>query len=147
MDVQWSVVYSSVSKLCGVTEPRLLTTQETAHFLGLSRNTVDRLRHGRQLPYYRIGGSVRFSQWDLSEVVNGRHISPAQVVGELDRVLTKRELARFFVVSTRTIENLIRIHGLWRRRIGRQVRFSLADVLAQFMSTYRVPAIARSVSA
>ena len=140
MDVQWSVIDSSVSALCGVTEPRLLTTQETARFLGLSRNTVDRLRYGRQLPYYQIGGSVRFGQWDLREIVSGRHTSPAQVVGELDRVLSKREVAKFFVVSTRTIEKLVRRHGLWRRRFGRKVRFSLAEILDQLASKYRVPA-------
>lgn len=143
MDVQWSVVDSSVSVLCGVTEPRLLTTQETVRFLGLSRNTVDRLRHRRQIPYYQIGGSVRFGQWDLREIVSGRHTSPTQIVGDLDRVLTKKEAAKFLVVSTRTIEQLVRKHGLWRRRIGRTVRFSLVELLTQLTTIYKVPAAIR----
>ncbi len=74
-------------------------------------------------------------------------MSPDQVVCELNRILTKRELADFLAVSTRTIETLVRKHGLWRRRIGRQVRFSLAEVLTQLMSTYRVSATERRVSA
>jgi len=39
---------------------RLHTRTEAAQFLKVSVNTVDRLRYQRALPFYRIGGSVRF---------------------------------------------------------------------------------------
>ena len=146
MDVQWSVVDPTESVLCGVGQPRLLTTVETARYLGVSRNTVDRLRSRREISYYRIGGSIRYSQWDLRELVSGRRIDPLQVIGKLNQVLTKRELAEFLTVSTRTIELLVKRHGFWRRRIGSSVRFARQDVLEQLTSTYRVPATVAAVS-
>jgi excisionase family DNA binding protein len=60
--------------------------------------------------------------------------------------LNKQELAEFFGVSTRTIEHLIQTHGLWRRRVGRSVRFLLADVLIQLAEKFRVEARASAAS-
>jgi excisionase family DNA binding protein len=128
-------------------EPRLRTRKEAAQFLKVSVNTVDRLRYQRALPYYRIGGTVRFGPWDLIEFISGKPVYPEQIIINTQRTLTKQELARFLCVSGRTVEHLIQTHGLWRRRLGRSVRFLLADVVCQLANSFRVQARATTSSA
>jgi excisionase family DNA binding protein len=121
-------------------EPRLRTRREAAQFLKVSVNTVDRLRYQRALSYYRIGGTVRFGPWDLIEFISGRPVYPEQIITNTQRTLTKQELARFLCVSVRTVEHLIQTHGLWRRCVGRLVRFRVGDVLSQLAISFRVQA-------
>lgn len=121
-------------------EARLLTRREAALFLKVSVNTVDRLRYQRALAYYRLGGSVRFSPWDLLEFMSGKPVIPEQIIQDVRRTLTKAELAGFLRVSTRSVEYLVRNRGLWRRRVGRSVRFLLGDVLLQLADEFRVAA-------
>lgn len=121
-------------------EPRLRTRAEAAQFLKVSVNTIDRLRYQRALPFYQIGGTVRFGLWDLIEFVSGKPVFPEQIILDTRRTLTKPELAGFLGVSSRTVEHLIQTHGLWRRHVGRTVRFLLADVLIQLAETFRVGA-------
>lgn len=123
-----------------IREPRLRTRVEAAQFLKVSVNTIDRLRYQRVLPYYQIGGIVRFGPWDLIEFVSGKPVFPEQIILDAQRTLTKPELAGFLGASTRTVEHLIRTHGLWRRHVGRRVRFLLADVLVQLAEKFRVGA-------
>lgn len=40
---------------------KLLSKKELASYLGVSKSTIERLVRGRKIPFYRIGGSVRFS--------------------------------------------------------------------------------------
>ena len=121
-------------------EARLLTRAEAAQFLKVSVNTIDRLRYQRALSYYRLGGSVRFSPWDLLEFVSGKPVFPEQIIEDVRRTLTKAELADFLRVSSRSVEHLVRNRGLWRRRVGRSVRFLLGDVLLQLADQFRVAA-------
>jgi excisionase family DNA binding protein len=121
-------------------EARLLTKLAAARFLKVSVNTVDRLRYQRTLPYYRLGGTVRFSPWDLLEFMSGNPVLPEQVLENADRTLTKAELAAFLGLSSRSVEHLVRHHGLWRRQVGRSVRFFLGDVLLQLQDEFRVAA-------
>ena len=121
-------------------EARLHTRAEAAQFLKVSVNTVDRLRYQRALSYYRLGGSVRFSPWDLLEFVSGKPVFPEQIIQDVRRTLTKAELADFLRVSSRSVEHLVRNRGLWRRCVGRSVRFLLGDVLLQLADEFRVAA-------
>lgn len=121
-------------------QPRLRTRTEAAQFLKVSVNTLDRLRYQRALAYYRVGGSVRFGPWDLIEFVSGKPVFPEQIILDTQRTLTKQELAAFLGVSTRTVEHLIHTYGLWRRCVGRSVRFLMADVLGQLAASFRVEA-------
>jgi excisionase family DNA binding protein len=121
-------------------EERLLTRAEAAQFLKVSVNTIDRLRYQRALPYYRLGGSVRFGPWDLLEFMSGKPVFPEQVIQNVQRTFTKAELADFLRVSTRSVEHLVSNRGLWRRRVGRSVRFLLGDVLLQLADEFRVAA-------
>ena len=118
---------------------RLLTREEAAQFLKVSVNTVDRLRYQRALGYYRLGGSVRFAPWDLLEFMSGKPVFAEQNVTDVRRTLTKAELADFLHISSRTVEHLVN-RGLWRRRVGRSVRFFLGDVLLQLADEFRVAA-------
>jgi excisionase family DNA binding protein len=122
----------------GLYSARLLTRTEAAQFLKVSVNTVDRLRYQRALAYYRLGGSVRFSPWDLLEYMSGKPVFPEQTIQDVRRTLTKAELADFLRVSSRSVEHLVRNRGLWRRRVGRSVRFLLGDVLLQLADEFRV---------
>ena len=45
----------------------LLTIKEVADLLKVSIQTVRRLQQGRQLPFIKVGGAVRFSKSDLVE--------------------------------------------------------------------------------
>jgi hypothetical protein len=105
----------------------------------VSVNTVDRLRYQRALGYYRLGGSVRFAPWDLLEFMSGKPVFPEQIIEDVQRTLTKAELADFLCVSSRSVEHLVN-RVLWRRRVGRSVRFFLADVLLQLAEQFRVAA-------
>jgi excisionase family DNA binding protein len=119
-------------------EVRLLTRTEAAQFFKVSVNTIDRLRYQRALSYYRLGGSVRFSPWDLLEFMSGKPVFPEQIIQDVRRTLTKAELAGFLGISSRSVEQLVRNRGLWRRCVGRSVRFLLGDVLLQLADEFRV---------
>jgi|EBPBio282013_DNA_FD.fasta_scaffold13146_3 excisionase family DNA binding protein len=123
-----------------ICESRLRSRAEAAEFLRVSVNTVDRLRYQRALPFYRIGGTVRFGPWDLIEFVSGKPVFPEQIILDTQRTLTKPEFAGFLGVSTRTVEHLVQTRGLWRRRVGRADRFLLSDVLIQLGEKFRVEA-------
>jgi excisionase family DNA binding protein len=43
----------------------LLTIPEAAEFLRVSKSSIRRLQHGRRVPFFKIGGSVRFARNDL----------------------------------------------------------------------------------
>lgn len=43
----------------------LLTVAEVAEVLKVSSATIRRLQQGRRIPFYRIGGGVRFARNDL----------------------------------------------------------------------------------
>ena len=132
------LVQDQASALHDLNVGRLRTGPEAAAFFKIGTTTLDRLRYDRRLAYYRIGGSVRFGLWDLLELVSGKLVLPESIVPDVDRVLTKAELARFLGVSQRTVEHLMRDHGLWHRKVGRSVRFLLADILTQLANNFRV---------
>lgn len=50
--------------------------------------------------------------------------------GDLERLMTKSELADRWRVSEKTIDRHTRKNGLPHIRIGRQIRFRLSDILA-----------------
>ena len=122
-------------------EPRLLTRNDAANYLQSSTDTLDRLCCERKVAFYRIGRSVRFGLWDLIRLVSGKFVVAEEHLGNVDRVLTKMQLADFLSISTRTIENLIRDHRLWHRKRGGMVRFHLGDVLVQLDKEFRVPTV------
>lgn len=126
--------------LNGWMEARLRTRDEAAAFLKVSRQTVDRLRYGRRLAFYQIGGSVRFGLWDLQESLTGKPVFPESVFADANSVLTKADLGRFLGVSARTVEHLVATRGLWHRKLGRCARFLLGDVLVQLAQEFRVAA-------
>src|SRR5208283_1369265 len=96
-------------------EPRLMTRKDAANYLQLSTDTLDRLCRDRKVAFYRIGRSIRFGQWDMMQFVTGKIVTAEQILENLDRVLTKAQLADFVFVSTRTIENLMRDLRFWHR--------------------------------
>jgi len=125
----------------GRIERRLITRDDAAHYLQSSTDTLDRLCRERKVAFYRIGRSVRFGPWDLIRFVSGKFVVAEELLGNVDRVLTKAQLADFLSVSARMIENLIRDHRLWHRKIGGMVRFHLGDVLVQLDKEFRVPTV------
>lgn len=54
----------------------LLTVPETAVFLTISEKGVRRLQHARQLPFIKVGGSVRFAKSDLLAYLESRRVKP-----------------------------------------------------------------------
>jgi excisionase family DNA binding protein len=47
--------------------PKFLTPPELAQLLGISKASVYRLVGNGSLPFYKIGGSLRFSEQDISQ--------------------------------------------------------------------------------
>ncbi len=45
----------------------LLTIKDVAELLKVSQVTVRRLQQGRHLPFFKVGGSVRFAKTDILE--------------------------------------------------------------------------------
>jgi excisionase family DNA binding protein len=44
----------------------LLTIAEAAGFLRISKSSVRRLQQGRHIPFFKVGGSIRFARDDLA---------------------------------------------------------------------------------
>lgn len=47
----------------------LLTYNEVAEFLGISKRTVQRLKIQRKLPFCTVGGQIRFSPKDIQRYI------------------------------------------------------------------------------
>ncbi len=54
----------------------LLTVAETAEFLRISKSGVRRLQQKRQLPFIKVGGSVRFAKSDLLTYLEKQRVEP-----------------------------------------------------------------------
>ena len=52
----------------------LLTIPETAEFLRISVSGVRRLQQGRQIPFFKIGGGIRFAKGDLVSYLTRQRI-------------------------------------------------------------------------
>ncbi len=57
--------------------PIFLSPDQLAKLLKLSKATVYRLIEKRALPFYKIGGSLRFKQNEIMEYVEKCRIKPA----------------------------------------------------------------------
>jgi excisionase family DNA binding protein len=56
------------------TEPlRFLTVEETAELLQISRRTLQRMIHRKDLPAFKVGGQWRIHESALSKWLNGLH--------------------------------------------------------------------------
>jgi excisionase family DNA binding protein len=65
--------------------PALVDRDAAAAMLGTSARHVRRLVHERRIPYYRIGGKVRFSPTELQAWVEWMAIRPSTRVGTVSR--------------------------------------------------------------
>jgi len=60
----------------GLTLNKLITPDELAEILRISRASVYRLIDGRTLPFYKVGGSIRFKNKDIEEYLEGFRFEP-----------------------------------------------------------------------
>jgi excisionase family DNA binding protein len=54
----------------------LLTVPEVADLLKISVPTLRRLQRHRQIPFIKVGGSVRFSKRDVASYLRQRRVQP-----------------------------------------------------------------------
>ena len=54
---------------------KLLSTDELAKFFNVSKTTVYRLIATRKIPFYKVGGVVRFSEEDISNYLEENKIN------------------------------------------------------------------------
>lgn len=54
----------------------LLTVAETAEFLKISKTGVRRLQQARLLPFFKVGGSVRFAKGDILVYLEKKRVGP-----------------------------------------------------------------------
>ena len=59
----------------------LLTISEVAKLLRISASGARRLQQARQLPFIKVGGSVRFSKRDIASYLEARR------VGSIDQIM------------------------------------------------------------
>lgn len=52
--------------------PRMLTREDTADYLAVSKRTLDRLVQAGDIPAYRIGGHRRFRIEDIDSFISSR---------------------------------------------------------------------------
>ncbi|MEJ0041957.1 MAG: helix-turn-helix domain-containing protein [Rhizomicrobium sp.] len=52
----------------------LLTADEAAEFLTISVSGMRRLQHGRTIPFFKVGGSLRFAKSDLVSYLTKRRV-------------------------------------------------------------------------
>ena len=56
-------------------QPRLLTVDEVAALLRVSKTSVYRLVEHRVLPFYRLPGSLRFAEEDVQAYLAARRVA------------------------------------------------------------------------
>jgi excisionase family DNA binding protein len=57
-----------------ITEPlKFLTVEETAELLQVSRRTLQRMIHRKDLPAFKVGGQWRIHENALAKWLNGLH--------------------------------------------------------------------------
>ncbi len=59
--------------------PNLLVPNEVATKLGISRTTLYRLVETRKLPFYKVGGGLRFSEEDLAAYLKDHRIDSISI--------------------------------------------------------------------
>jgi excisionase family DNA binding protein len=52
---------------------------ELGQFLGISKATVYRLISNRQIPFYKVGGGLRFRRGDIEEYLQTVRIGPIKI--------------------------------------------------------------------
>ncbi len=52
----------------------LLTIKEVADLLKISQMSVRRLQQGRHLPFFKVGGSIRFAKSDIIDYLKKARI-------------------------------------------------------------------------
>ena len=55
---------------------KLITPDDLAEFLSLSKPTIYRLVDGRKIPFFKVNGSLRFSKDDIINYLNDNRIEP-----------------------------------------------------------------------
>ena len=55
---------------------KLLTPDQLADFLNISKTTIYRLIDSRKIPFYKIGGSIRFDKKDIMNYLQESKINP-----------------------------------------------------------------------
>ncbi len=60
----------------GSTDIELLTAHEAAKYLRISMTGVRRLQQARHLPFFKVGGSLRFAKSDLLAYLQKRRVEP-----------------------------------------------------------------------
>lgn len=63
----------------GEMEERLLTLDDLAGYLSVSRRTVYRLLEGNSIPAYRVGGQVRFRREDIDKWLETKKIGKTKI--------------------------------------------------------------------
>ena len=58
------------------TNKAFLTPDDLAVLLSISKATIYRLIDKRQLPFYKVGGSIRFFKDDIEEYLNQARVEP-----------------------------------------------------------------------
>jgi excisionase family DNA binding protein len=56
----------------GQSQSEILTVNEVASYLKVSPTTVRKLAKAGKLPYFKIGGSVRFSRRQMAAILKGK---------------------------------------------------------------------------
>lgn len=54
----------------------LLTIADAAEFLRISASGMRRLQHGRSIPFFKVGGSIRFAKNDLLSYLARQRVEP-----------------------------------------------------------------------
>ncbi len=62
----------------GSTTQNLITPDELAKLFRISKPSIYRLVDSRVLPFYKVGGSLRFSVTDINEYLSNNRVEPIQ---------------------------------------------------------------------
>lgn len=58
--------------------PKLLTVDEVAEIFRVSKPTIYRMIQSRILPFYKIGGALRFKETEVLEYLESQRVKPAE---------------------------------------------------------------------
>lgn len=90
---------------------RLISVEEVAKYLGISKRTVYRLHEAGQLPAYRIGRLLRFKEGEIEEYLENQRVITPRYLFRSEVLIKYYQDPDHYQIITRGSNGWLRIRG------------------------------------